>query len=128
KLFSETLAYRDLLIERLGLCNVRTIYPEYSDTGRFDPEGTLWDSDPGACCYIRKVKPLNRALKGFEAWITGRKRFQGGLRSALPLVEAAEGRLKINPLAGWSAKDIAAEFVRRALPEHPLKAAGFLSI
>ncbi|MCF8496245.1 MAG: phosphoadenylyl-sulfate reductase [Alphaproteobacteria bacterium] len=128
KLFPETLAYRDLLVERLGLSNIRTIYPDYTDTSRSDPDGTLWQSNPNACCTIRKVKPLQKALKGFDAWITGRKRYHGGMRTALPLIEASEGRVKINPLASWSAQDIKREFERRGLPAHPLRAQGYFSI
>lgn len=128
KLFPQTLAYRDDLVQRLGLKDVRTIYPDYSDLTRFDPDGTLFDKDANACCYIRKVKPLQRALKGFDAWITGRKRFQGGLRKDLPLIEAAEGRIKVNPLALWSAADIQKAFDASKLPPHPLEALGYLSI
>lgn len=128
KLFPETLAYRDLLTAHLGLKDVRTIYPDYADTARRDPEGKLWSGDVNACCYIRKVKPLQKALKGFDAWITGRKRFQGGLRGDLAPVESADGKVKINPLARWSAVEIEKEFKARDLPEHPLKAAGYLSI
>lgn len=128
KLFPETLAYRDLLTARLGLKDVRTIYPDYADTSRRDPDGTLWKQDVNACCYIRKVKPLQKALKGFDAWITGRKRFQGGLRADMPAIESADGKVKINPLAAWNIEDIAREFAARDLPGHPLKAQGYLSI
>lgn len=128
KLFQETLAYRDELIKLLGLKNVQTVYPDYSDTTRDDPEGTLWETRANACCYIRKVKPLQKALKNYVAWITGRKRYHGGLRSNMPVIESFEGRVKINPLAAWSPEDIAREFIARKLPEHPLKAKGYLSI
>lgn len=128
KLFPETLAYRDLLIKRLGLKDVRTIYPDYADTSRRDPDGMLWGRDVNACCYIRKVRPLQKALKGFDAWITGRKRFQGGLRTDMEQIESADGKVKINPLATWGMEDIAKEFAARNLPEHPLKAQGYLSI
>lgn len=128
KLFPETLAYRDTLIQHLGMKNVRTIYPDYADTARLDPDGILNTVDTNSCCYIRKVKPLHRALKGFDAWITGRKRYQGGLRTELPTFEAFEGRVKINPLAAWSRSDIENAIKARGLPEHPLKEQGYLSI
>ena len=54
---------------------------------REDPDRELWFSNPDACCRIRKVEPLARALKPFRAWINGRKRFQGGLRAEIPVVE-----------------------------------------
>ncbi len=128
KLFPETLAYRDTLAQILGLSNIRTIYPDYNDIQRADPEGDLWDRDTRGCCAIRKVLPLQRALKPYKAWITGRKRHQGGLREDLPLIEAFEGRVKINPLANWDRDKIWAEFKRRNLPTHPLFDQGYLSI
>ncbi len=77
-LFEETLAYRDTLIATLGLRDVRSIKPLEETLSREDPDRELWFSDPDACCRIRKVEPLARALKPFGAWINGRKRFQGG--------------------------------------------------
>src|SRR5262249_47763169 len=86
-LFEETLAYRDTLIAKLGLRDVRSIKPLEETLKREDPARELWFSDPDACCRIRKVEPLARALKPFTAWINGRKRFQGGLRADIPVVE-----------------------------------------
>ena len=77
-LFEETLAYRDTLIATLGLRDVRSIKPLEETLSREDPDRELWFSDPDACCRIRKVEPLQRALAPFSAWINGRKRFQGG--------------------------------------------------
>jgi phosphoadenosine phosphosulfate reductase len=94
-----------------------------------DPEGLLWQSRPDACCHVRKTIPLERALKGFDAWITGRKRFQASTRAALSAVELdVDGKVKVNPLASWSRDRIEAEFESRGLPRHPLEADGFLSI
>jgi phosphoadenosine phosphosulfate reductase len=129
KLFSETLAYRDRLVARLGLRDLRTARPPASRIESVDPHGTLWRSDPDLCCWQRKVEPLDEALAGFDAWITGRKRYQGGLRRNLPLVEAGpDGRVKVNPLAGWSGQDIAGYFAAHGLPRHPLAARGYASI
>lgn len=128
KLFGETLRYRDRLVARLGLSDVRDIRPDPDLIAAEDPKGVLWASAPDRCCALRKVLPLARALEGFDAWITGRKRFQGGLRSHLPVIEAAEGRIKINPLARWQRADIEAYFAAHDLPRHPLEADGFLSI
>jgi phosphoadenosine phosphosulfate reductase len=127
-LFEETLAYRDTLIERLGLRDVRSIKPLEETLSREDPDRELWFSDPDACCRIRKVEPLKRALVPFDAWINGRKRFQGGLRATIPVVEEDGVRLKFNPFANVSREAIEAIFKAAELPPHPLAASGFLSV
>ena len=127
-LFEETLAYRDQLIEVLGLRDVRSVKPSEEALSRDDPQGELWFSDPDACCRIRKVEPFARALKPFDAWINGRKRFQGGQRAAIPVVEQDGVRLKFNPFAGVSREEIQAIYAAAKLPPHPLIAKGFLSV
>ncbi|GLR87435.1 phosphoadenylyl-sulfate reductase [Bradyrhizobium iriomotense] len=127
-LFEETLAYRDTLIATLGLTDVRSITPLEETLTREDPDRDLWFSNPDACCRIRKVEPLARALKPFAAWINGRKRFQGGVRAEIPVVEDDGARLKFNPFANVSRDDIKAIFARAKLPQHPLQASGFLSV
>src|SRR5437667_1334613 len=126
--FAETIAYRDRLVGLLGLTNLRSVTPAAADLQREDRDNHLHADDPDRCCHIRKVLPLERALAGYEAWITGRKRYHGGERSQLEVLEAVDGRIKINPLAGWSQAQIAAEFRARRLPVHPLVAQGYLSI
>ena len=128
KLFSETLAYRDALAARLGLADVRSVRPDAAAIAGHDPDGNLWQRRPDACCRLRKVLPLETALSGFEAWITGRKRFHGGDRSHLPTIEALDGWIKINPLAGWSHAEVDAAITARNLPRHPLAMEGYLSI
>jgi phosphoadenosine phosphosulfate reductase len=127
-LFEETLAYRDTLIDVLGLRDVRSIKPLEQTLQREDPERELWFSDPDTCCRIRKVEPLARALKPFSAWINGRKRFQGGARAEIPAVEEDGIRLKFNPLANVSREKIEAIYKLANLPPHPLVASGFLSV
>ncbi|WP_257166379.1 phosphoadenylyl-sulfate reductase [Bradyrhizobium sp. SRS-191] len=127
-MFAETLAYRDQLIESLGLRDVRSIKPDAAALAREDADNDLWFSDPDACCRIRKVEPLARALAPFTAWINGRKRFQGGLRAAIPVVEQDGARVKFNPFANVSREDIAAIYRSANLPQHPLVASGFRSI
>jgi phosphoadenosine phosphosulfate reductase len=127
-LFEETLAYRDTLIERLALRDVRSIKPLEQMLAQEDPNRELWFSDPDACCRIRKVEPLKRALAPFSAWINGRKRFQGGLRAEIPVVEEDGARLKFNPFANVSREAIEAIFKNANLPPHPLAASGFLSV
>ncbi len=128
KLFGETLDYRDELVELLGLRDVRDVRPRPGDLTEIDPNGTLWSSDSDRCCFIRKVAPLNRALMGFSAWATGRMQAGGGLGPDLEAIEMVDGRVKVNPIAGWDQNDIEDYFAARDLPRHPLFADGFLSI
>jgi phosphoadenosine phosphosulfate reductase len=127
-LFEETLAYRDTLIATLGLRDVRSIKPLEETLKLEDPDRELWFSNPDACCFIRKVEPLKRALAPFSGWINGRKRFQGGLRAAIPVVEEDGIRLKFNPFANVSREEIEAIYTQAKLPPHPLAASGFLSV
>ncbi len=127
-LFEETLAYRDTLIAALGLRDVRSIKPLEETLSREDPNRELWFTDPDACCRIRKVEPLARALAPFSAWINGRKRFQGGVRADIPVVEQDGIRLKFNPFANVSREQIEAIYTLAKLPPHPLAASGFLSV
>ncbi len=132
KHFPETLAYRDEVIARLGLTDVRNLAPEPEEVAKRDENGLRWSFDPDGCCEIRKVKPLAKALAGFDATITGRKAFQAKTRSSLPRFEIdstdKQGRLKINPLIDWTAEDIAAYIAEHDLPAHPLVAEGYPSI
>ena len=127
-LFEETLAYRDTLIATLGLRDVRSIKPLEQTLSQQDPDRELWFSDPDACCRIRKVEPLARALKPFAAWINGRKRFQGGARAGIPVVEEDGAKLKFNPFANVSREEIEAIYKLAKLPPHPLVASGYLSV
>ncbi len=127
-LFAQTLDYRRALAARLGLSGVRDLRPRFEDLAAGDPDADLWKRDTDACCRIRKVAPLDRALEGFDAWLTGRKRFHGGDRLRLPVVEAAGARIKLNPLANWAKADLDAYAAHHGLPAHPLVAAGFPSI
>jgi len=127
-LFEETLAYRDTLIATLGLRDVRSIKPLEEALSRQDADRELWFSDPDACCRIRKVEPLARALKPFAGWINGRKRFQGGARAEIPVVEDDGDKLKFNPFANVSREEIEAIYNLAKLPPHPLVASGYLSV
>ena len=127
-LFEETLAYRDTLIAALGLRDVRSVKPSENTLDQADPDRDLWFSDPDACCRIRKVEPLARALAPFDGWINGRKRFQGGLRAELAVVEDDGAKLKFNPFANVTREEIEAIYRRANLPQHPLVASGYLSV
>jgi phosphoadenosine phosphosulfate reductase len=126
KHFPETLRYRSELAARLGLTDVRDLCPVDADMN--DASDELWFYDPDACCALRKVRPLERALGGFDAVVTGRKRHQAATRRKLEFVERDGERVRINPLADWTREQVAAEFHRRGLPPHPLVAEGFASI
>lgn len=132
KHFPETIAYRDLLIDRLGLTGVVNLTPDPDLLARRDAAGERWTYDPDGCCDIRKVQPLAAALAGFDATFTGRKGFQASTRAHLPLFEIdhgdTQGRLKINPLARWGKADLARYMSDHDLPPHPLEAQGYPSI
>lgn len=129
-LFPETLVYQSELAVTLELTNVRVVRARLAETLAADPDGTLHQHNPDACCDLRKTEPLQRALAGYDAWITGRKRYQGGQRAALDFfeVEDATGRIKINPLAHWTSEDVAEYILANRLPRHPLVARGYPSI
>lgn len=128
KLFGETRRYAGALKERFGLTDLRIIRPEKTEEQQLDPDGMLFSRDHDSCCAFRKVWPLKKALEGFDAWITGRKQFQGGERTELPLVEPFVGQTKFNPLAHWAPDQIETYFKKHDLPRHPLEAEGYLSI
>ena len=128
KHFPETLAYQGALVDRIGLTGVRRVTPDAALLAARDDKGLRWSYDPDGCCEIRKVQPLRAALDGVTAWISGRKAFQAATRRALPLFEIEDGRLKVNPLGGWSKADIDTYFRAHDLPRHPLEAEGYPSI
>lgn len=128
KHFPETLAYRDALIERLGLTGVVNIRPAEHLLAKEDPEGYLHLADPDRCCALRKVLPLGQALAPYAAWISGRKRYQASTRGALPAIEADATHVKINPIASWGPEDIARYMAEHDLPVHKLVDRGYPSI
>ncbi len=128
-LFSETLTYQTDLAAHLGLRNVQIIRADQTEIADADPNGDLHQSAPNRCCALRKTAPLARALRPYDGWISGRKRYHGGQRTQLDSVETDDtGKLKINPLARWSAADMLAYRIKHALPAHPLIAKGYRSI
>lgn len=126
--FRETLAYRTELAGRLGLTNIIAIGPKPETVRRLDPFLALAEQDSDACCAFRKVEPLEEALKGYDAWISGRKRFQATTREGLSLFEVDGGRIKVNPLADWGAAELTAYARAHDLPAHPLLAEGYRSV
>ncbi|KPA22973.1 Phosphoadenosine phosphosulfate reductase [Shimia sp. SK013] len=129
-LFAETLVYQQELAERLHLENVQIIRASDATLAAEDADGTLHQRDTDACCSLRKTRPLQKALRGYDGWITGRKRFQSGTRAALDFFEVEDftGRIKVNPLAHWAPENVRDYMEENRLPRHPLVAQGYPSI
>ena len=131
KHFAETLEYVEELRKLLGLTDIRFLKPQPELIQRTDPKGNLWSFMPNRCCWMRKVEPLQRAVKdmNIKALITGRKRYQTSERSDMTYFQLDdEGIFRINPLAYYDKAGLKAEFARRNLPQHPLVAKGYKSI
>lgn len=124
-LFVETLEYQRQLAESLHLCDVRTIRAAQPKVAYEDPDGTLHQYNTDACCAVRKIEPLERALSGFDGWITGRKRYQNTDREALDFFEnEGDFRIKVNPLAHWGRDDLEEYIVNNRLPPAPFGGQG----
>lgn len=128
RMFAETRSYQRRLTADLGLTNVRIVRPDDALVEEEDPGGALWRTDPDRCCRLRKVLPLERALRDYDAWITGLKRYHNFVRSDIEPVQYVDGRFKINPLATWDADRVDLEFARHGLRRHPLVCRGYPSI
>jgi len=128
RMFPETLDYRDLLMERFGLSDSRTVKPDPVVLAAKDAQELRWSYDPDGCCETRKVEPLKRAKAGLDSWISGRKAFQSQTRQNIARFEIEDGRLKVNPLGDWVKADLDAYFAEYDLPRHPLEAEGYPSI
>lgn len=128
KHFGATLDYRDALVTDLGLTNVIAVEPDPVALAARDPKGDLNRRNPDACCALRKVEPMNRAMAPYGAWFTGRKRYQASTRSQLAVFEESDGRIRINPLAHWTPADIEGYMYTNDLRRHPLVRHGYLSI
>jgi phosphoadenosine phosphosulfate reductase len=129
-LFPETHEVRDRLIERLGI-SVETLRPRRTVAEQAIDQGAeLWLRDPDACCGLRKVAPLERALEGADAWVSGLRRSSGGERSTVRPFSFDEKRgvIKVAPLWRWSSEDVDAYCVEHDLPVHALHAQGYPSI
>ena len=128
-LFEETVKYQQDVSSQLGLTDVRTIRARPDAVAAHDPEGLLHQTNTDACCDLRKTEPLERALGNFDAWITGRKRFQSNSRATLEFFEnEGNKRIKVNPLAHWTPQDVQDYMINNRLPRHPLISKGYPSI
>lgn len=127
--FKETYDTRDRLVERYGLDLVR---PEVlSVAEQAVQEGhNLWERDPDRCCHLRKVEPLERALEGFDAWVSGIRREQALTRAGAEKIEWSEryGVWKVQPIVDWDSKRVQAYIHVNEIPYNPLHDAGYPSI
>jgi len=134
RLHQETIDMVKITEDHYGI-SIEKVYPQDSDVqdfvdqfgmnGFYDGEGPK-----KVCCGARKIKPLNTALIGADAWITGQRREQSTTRTELNLEELddARGITKFNPLFDWSEADIWAYIKQEDIPIHPLHLKGFPSI
>lgn len=131
KHFPETLEFVEDVTRHFKLTSVYHLKPDPALLQNVDPKGELWQSQPNRCCWLRKVEPLDRAVKemGLKALITGRKRYQTPERGDMSNIEQDDkGVFRINPLAHWTREDVKRETGKRKLPRHPLLDQGYLSI
>jgi phosphoadenosine phosphosulfate reductase len=85
--------------------------------------------DPNLCCYIHKVQPMQQALQGVQAWVTGIRRDQTSVRAQAHILELQpDGLLKVNPLLNWNRQDIQDYIDAHNLPAHPLLERGYRSV
>ena len=110
-LFPETYATRDRIIERYQLkpaqvVQVKSLLTPEQQAGQYGE--ALWMSDPDRCCQVRKVEPLTRVLKEFDAWITGIRRDQAPTRAHAQMIEwdSKFQLVKVNPLVKWTSDDV----------------------
>lgn len=130
--FQETLDYRDRMAERLGLKLINVV-PERTVAEQEALFGILNQTEPDRCCAMRKVEPLFRALEGYRVWVTGLRRQQSKSRTNLQHEESfvlPTGRKleKLNPLAGWTEREVWQYAETRDLPLLPLYEQGYASI
>ena len=98
-LFEETVRYKNELLELLGLRNCHEVFPDDKVLNKFDRNNDLWKTKVDQCCNLRKVIPLEKSLKDFEAWISGRKSYHNGERRNLKPTEILNRKIVVNPLA-----------------------------
>ncbi len=120
--FPETLAYMDEVRRRYDM-DLRIVRPRSAPDER-------WRRDIDSCCQVRKIEPLDRALAGRSAWMSGLRRADSASRADTPVIGADDrrGLVKINPLVSWSDDDVERYVVEHDLPAHPLASQGYSSV
>jgi phosphoadenosine phosphosulfate reductase len=127
--FPETLAFRDQLVREWGLSLrvVRAVLSRDELVGQYGHD--LYRRDPDLCCHVNKVEPMQRALAGLRAWISGIRRDQSPARANIQILEQTrQGVIRVHPMATWARQDIWRYIHQHNLPEHPLLAQGYLSV
>ena len=127
-LFKETIEYKDYLINKFKFSNFKEIYPSIKDLKINDSEGKLWKEDPDLCCNIRKVLPLQKELKKYDAWVSGRKSYHAGERTNLKFFEYINEKIVVNPLANVNRNFVDSYFKKHDIERHPLFESGYLSL
>jgi phosphoadenosine phosphosulfate reductase len=128
--FAETLGTRDAVAQVYGV-NIVEAHPEYTVAEQDALLGKdLFASDPGQCCNLRKVVPLQQTLARYDAWVTGVRRVEAPTRASTPLVtwDERHGLVKVNPIAHWSDEQMDAYIAENAVLVNPLVDAGYPSI
>lgn len=128
--FAETLGTRDAVAQVYDV-RVRTVLPLLTVAQQDREHGPeLWRRDPDACCALRKVEPLARALAQCDAYATGVRRDESPSRAGTQVVEWDErrGKVKVNPIARWTQDDVDAYVLEHGVLVNPLQHDGFLSI
>lgn len=128
--FAETLGTRDALAGAVDarIIDVLPLQTVAEQDAQYGPR--LHDRDPGLCCQLRKVDPINAELASYEAWVTGIRREDNPLRANAAHVEwdAVHGLVKVNPIAKWSFDDLLGYAARWAVPVNLLLTDGYPSI
>ena len=128
--FVETIGTRDA-VEAVYDVRVVNVTPENSVARQDEVFGKdLFARDAGACCRMRKVEPLGKALSNYSAWVTGIRRVEAPTRANAPLIswDAAFGLVKINPIAAWTDEDMQAYIDANGILVNPLVYEGYPSI
>ncbi|MFE7318462.1 phosphoadenylyl-sulfate reductase [Streptomyces sp. NPDC057555] len=128
--FPETLGTRDAVAEVLDV-NVLTLTPLQTVAEQDAAYGPrLHDRDPDLCCALRKVKPLEAGLAGYDAWATGLRRDESPTRAGTPVVgwDARRRKVKISPIARWTQADVDAYVAEHGVLTNPLLTDGYASV
>ena len=132
-LFPETYATRDRIIQQYALKPAQVIQVQSlltPDQQAAQHGQALWSTEPDRCCQLRKVEPLTRVLKGYDAWITGIRRDQSPTRANAGLIEwdSKFQLVKVNPLARWTWADVWTYIKVYEVPYNPLHDQNYPSI
>ncbi|MEO8419636.1 MAG: phosphoadenylyl-sulfate reductase [Hyphomicrobium sp.] len=132
--FPETLDTLEASENRYGL-NIRVMFPDAREVEELVARDGIYGfrlavENRKACCEIRKVRPLKRALEGAKGWVTGLRREQSAGRAHVPFAswDVENALYKLNPIADWNLEQLEAYVAANNVPINPLHARGFPSI